>query len=69
MRANEIKFLNELEKDGLVEIQEESILVTEIGQDFVQNIMNIFEVSELNLLAPSHLLTLLFCILVIVYVP
>ena len=31
--------------------------------------MNIFEVSELNLLAPSHLLTLLFCILVIVYVP
>jgi oxygen-independent coproporphyrinogen-3 oxidase len=41
--SNEIKFLDELEKDGLVEIQEESILVTEIGQDFVQNIMNIFD--------------------------
>ena len=41
--SNEIKFLDELEKDGLVEIQQESILVTEIGQDFVQNIMNIFD--------------------------
>ncbi len=41
--SNEIKFLDELEKDGLVEIKEESILVTEIGRDFVQNIMNIFD--------------------------
>ena len=41
--SNEIKFLNELEKDGLVEIQKENILVTEIGRDFVQNIMNIFD--------------------------
>ena len=41
--SNEIKFLDELEKDGLVEIQENNILVTEIGRDFVQNIMNIFD--------------------------
>ena len=41
--SKEIKFLDELEKDGLVEIQEENILVTEIGRDFVQNIMNIFD--------------------------
>tara|TARA_Y100001970_G_scaffold83310_1_gene105410 strand:- start:1219 stop:2667 length:1449 start_codon:yes stop_codon:yes gene_type:complete len=41
--SKEIKFLDELEKDGLVEIHEENILVTEIGRDFVQNIMNIFD--------------------------
>ena len=41
--SKEIKFLDELRKDGLVEISEDHILVTEIGRDFVQNIMNIFD--------------------------
>ncbi len=41
--SNEIKLLNELVQDGLIEIQEDCILITEIGRDFVQNIMNIFD--------------------------
>ncbi len=41
--SNEIKSLNELVQDGLVEIQEDCIFITEIGRDFVQNIMNIFD--------------------------
>ncbi len=41
--SNEIKFLDELVNDGLVEIKENCIIVTEIGRDFVQNIMNIFD--------------------------
>ena len=30
-------------KDGLVEISDTNIILTEIGKDFVQNIMNIFD--------------------------
>ena len=30
-------------KDGLVIIKEDGIFLTEIGQDFTQNIMNIFD--------------------------
>ena len=41
--SNEIKLLSELVQDGLIEIQEDCILITEIGRDFVQNIMNIFD--------------------------
>ena len=39
----EIKYLDEMLKDGLVIIKEDGILLTEIGQDFTQNIMNIFD--------------------------
>ena len=39
----EIKFLDEMIKDGLVLKNEKEIIVTDIGQDFVQNIMNIFD--------------------------
>ena len=39
----EMKFLNEMIKDGLVLTNEKEIIVTDIGQDFVQNIMNIFD--------------------------
>ena len=38
-----MKFLNEMIKDGLVLTNEKEIIVTDIGQDFVQNIMNIFD--------------------------
>ena len=41
--SNEIKMLNEYVKDGLVEIKDDCILITIIGRDFVQNIMNIFD--------------------------
>tara|TARA_B100000579_G_scaffold432860_1_gene450502 strand:- start:4291 stop:5736 length:1446 start_codon:yes stop_codon:yes gene_type:complete len=41
--SEEIKLLDNLTKDGLVEISEKNILITEIGKDFVQNIMNIFD--------------------------
>ena len=41
--AKEIKYLDELVQDGLVEIKEDSILITDIGRDFVQNIMNVFD--------------------------
>ena len=39
----EIKYLDEMVKDGLVIIKEDGIFLTEIGQDFTQNIMNIFD--------------------------
>ena len=35
--------LDEFVIDGLVEIQDDCILITKIGRDFVQNIMNIFD--------------------------
>ena len=41
--SEEIKHLENLIKDGLVKISESNILVTELGKDFVQNIMNIFD--------------------------
>ena len=40
---NEIKFMKEMQSDGLVEISDESICLTEIGKDFTQNIMNVFD--------------------------
>ena len=39
----EIKFLKEMENDGLLEIKKDMIKLTEIGCDFVQNIMNVFD--------------------------
>ena len=39
----EIKNLSEHEKDGLVEIKDDCILLTEVGIDFSQVIMNIFD--------------------------
>ena len=41
--SKEIKYLNDFAKDGLVEISDNSILLNEIGRDFVQNIMNVFD--------------------------
>ena len=41
--SKEIKYLNDFAKDGLVEILDNSILLNEIGRDFVQNIMNVFD--------------------------
>ena len=40
---NEIEYMAEMKKDGLVEFKDEGIFLTEIGQDFTQNIMNIFD--------------------------
>ena len=39
----EIKLLDPMVKDGLVEIHKDSILLTEVGQDFTQTIMNVFD--------------------------
>jgi oxygen-independent coproporphyrinogen III oxidase len=41
--ATELKFLDSLIQDGLVVISEKEIVLTEMGRDFVQNIMNIFD--------------------------
>ena len=38
-----LNYLDELVQDGLVEIQKMIVFITEIGRDFVQNIMNIFD--------------------------
>ena len=35
--------MKEMQSDGLVEISDESICLTEIGKDFTQNIMNVFD--------------------------
>lgn len=41
--SEEIRNLSEYQKDGLVEIKNDSILLTEIGIDFSQVIMNVFD--------------------------
>ena len=38
--------MKEMQKDGLVEITKDGIFVTIIGRDFVQNIMNIFDIYD-----------------------
>ena len=40
---NEIDFMKDMKDDGLVEFSEEGIFLTDIGRDFTQNIMNIFD--------------------------
>lgn len=40
---NEIGYMNEMKNDGLVEFKDDGIFLTEIGQDFTQNIMNVFD--------------------------
>ena len=44
--ASEMKLLQPLQEDGLVEISSNKIQLTEIGRDFVQRIMNIFDVYD-----------------------
>jgi oxygen-independent coproporphyrinogen-3 oxidase len=39
----EINFMREMEMDSLVEFKEDGIFLTKIGQDFTQNIMNVFD--------------------------
>ena len=39
----EIEFMSEMKKDGLVNFLDSSIELTELGRDFVQNIMNVFD--------------------------
>jgi oxygen-independent coproporphyrinogen-3 oxidase len=40
---NEINYMSEMVKDGLIEFKEDGIFLTETGQDFTQNIMNVFD--------------------------
>jgi len=40
---NEIEYMKEMKKDGLVEFMDNGIFLTEIGRDFTQNIMNVFD--------------------------
>ena len=40
---NEINYMSEMAKDGLIEFKEDGIFLTETGQDFTQNIMNVFD--------------------------
>ena len=35
--------MKEMKKDGLVEFMDNGIFLTEIGRDFTQNIMNVFD--------------------------
>ena len=35
--------MNEMKKDGLIEFTDKGIFLTEIGRDFTQNIMNVFD--------------------------
>ena len=44
--SKEIQSLSEMEKDGLVEINDESIKVTKLGYDFAQFITNHFDVYD-----------------------
>ena len=39
----EVEYMSEMQKDGLVEIMDNGIFLTEIGRDFTQNIMNVFD--------------------------
>tara|TARA_B100000886_G_C20214726_1_gene403892 strand:- start:26 stop:685 length:660 start_codon:yes stop_codon:yes gene_type:complete len=39
----EIDFMKDMHEDGLVEFTDEGIFLTDIGRDFTQNIMNIFD--------------------------
>ena len=39
----EINYMSEMEKDGLVTISNDGIFLTNIGRDFTQNIMNVFD--------------------------
>ena len=41
-----MELLKPLEEDGLVEVQPSRVQLTEIGRDFVQSIMNIFDVYD-----------------------
>jgi len=41
--SKEIKFLDEMIKDGLVKVTDDAIELTELGQDFSQNISNVFD--------------------------
>ena len=40
---DEIKYLDDMINDGLLELTDKNIVLSEIGKDFVQNIMNIFD--------------------------
>ena len=39
----EIKYLDEMIEDGLLEVTDKAIILSDVGKDFVQNIMNIFD--------------------------
>src|SRR5210317_1354361 len=39
----EIDYMSEMIKDGLINISDEGIFLTDIGRDFTQNIMNVFD--------------------------
>ncbi len=41
--SSEINYMNEMEQDGLIELKDDGIFLTKIGQDFTQNIMNVFD--------------------------
>ena len=40
---DEIIYMSEMQQDGLVEINDEGIFLSEVGKDFTQNIMNVFD--------------------------
>ena len=41
--SKEVDYFDEMVKDGLVNISDDGIIMTEIGKDFSQNIMNVFD--------------------------
>ena len=38
-----MKYLDEMIEDGLLEVTDKAIVLSDVGKDFVQNIMNIFD--------------------------
>ena len=41
--SKEIEYMEEMKKDGLIEVSDSEIKMTELGQDFSQNISNVFD--------------------------
>ena len=50
----EIDYLSEMIDDGLVEINETGIVMTEIGRDFSQNVSNVFDKSIVFIVCVSY---------------
>ncbi len=44
--TKEIEYLDEMVKDGLIIISNDSIEMTELGRDFSQNISNVFDIYD-----------------------
>ena len=44
--STEIQYMREMKKDGLIEVSDNGIEMTELGRDFSQNISNVFDIYD-----------------------